>query len=63
MDPGLQERWFNHQVINSSGSFRICGLGKDLSLSPGGIGFICFFPFFLSFGAALGLDLQWFKFV
>lgn len=42
---GLHEHWFNHQFINSSGIFRICGLEKDLSLSPGGIGFI-FFPFF-----------------
>lgn len=44
---GLHEHQFNHQLINSSGIFRICGLGKDLSLSPGGIGFI-FFPSFLS---------------
>lgn len=56
MGPGLQERWFNHQVINSSGRCRICGLGKDLSLSPGGIGFI-FFPlfFFSFFWSCLGL--------
>lgn len=45
---GLHEHWFNHQFINSSDIFRICGLGKDLSFSPGGIGFVFFFPFFLS---------------